>query len=714
MAQVINTNLPSLNAQNNLTKSQNSLTTSLQRISTGLRINSAKDDAAGLAIASRMTAQINGNTVAGRNANDGISLMQTAEGALGSVGDSLQRIRELAVQSANGTNKDIDRGALQAEVSQLLSEIQRVAKSTTFNGKSLLDGTMTNQQFQVGANAGDTITMSIGSAETSKLGSSAAASVSARQHAGGNGLNALKEGAFALNGVLIGPSLAAADTASTTGNAGSAIAKAAAVNLKSKETGVTATVNANEVAGTSMIAAAHTGSVIINKVTIAMSTTGDAASSRAAVASAINAYAKQSGVTAVDTQTDTGGVKLVAADGRNIDIGTFTGGLDIFSTGLNLGKFDGSFTLNSDKAITIASNIHGTGGIEDAGLVVGTYRSQTAYVSAQVEPAGGAKTEIEAGDFTVNGVLIGSSLASSDTASYRYTSAAVASHDPRRASGIAKAAAINALSAQTGVTATVNATTADGSAMTPVAGATGQLVINGVTTATITTTADAAASRKAVVDAINAVSGRTGVVATDTNDDSKGVSLTAADGRNINIHHLTGSTLTAGATGLSTFVGGDAAVGDGPANDNGFFTSSVTLSSTKAITIDSGSNSGAVVTLGIDVGTYGAGRSGMALDRVDISTVDGANAALTAIDNALSTVNASRSEMGAVQNRFSALVSNLSITTENLTASRGRITDADFAAETANLSKSQILQQAGTAMLAQANSLPQNVLSLLK
>jgi flagellin len=160
MPQTINTNIVSLNAQRNLNMSQSSLATSMQRLSSGLRVNSAKDDAAGLAIAERMNTQVRGLNVAARNANDGISLAQTAEGALGKVGDMLQRMRELAVQSANATNNATDRGALQAEVAQLKEEIGRVAASTSFNGTKLLDGSFTAQVFQVGANSGETILLS--------------------------------------------------------------------------------------------------------------------------------------------------------------------------------------------------------------------------------------------------------------------------------------------------------------------------------------------------------------------------------------------------------------------------------------------------------------------------------------------------------------------------------------------------------------------------
>ncbi len=179
MAQVINTNIASLNAQRNLNTSQGMLGTSLQRLSSGLRINSAKDDAAGLAISERFTAQIRGLNQAARNSNDGISLAQTAEGSLGELTNNLQRIRELGVQSSNATNSASDRVAMQAEVTQLLAEVNRVSAQTNFNGVALLDGTFLTQAFQVGANVGETISVSsIIDATTSGLGLTATSATS--------------------------------------------------------------------------------------------------------------------------------------------------------------------------------------------------------------------------------------------------------------------------------------------------------------------------------------------------------------------------------------------------------------------------------------------------------------------------------------------------------------------------------------------------------
>jgi flagellin len=201
MPAVINTNVASLNAQRNLSSSQSALQTSLQRLSSGLRINSAKDDAAGMAITERMTSQIRGLNQAARNANDGVSLAQTAEGGLAEVGNNLQRIRELAIQSANSTNSSSDRASLNAEVSQLLAEIQRVATTSQFNGQNILDGTFTAAQFQVGANANQTITASTGNAQTSALGAYQYNNTSSAVSG-----NALASGDLTINGVNVGAS----------------------------------------------------------------------------------------------------------------------------------------------------------------------------------------------------------------------------------------------------------------------------------------------------------------------------------------------------------------------------------------------------------------------------------------------------------------------------------------------------------------------------
>jgi flagellin len=248
MPQVINTNVASLNSQRSLNMSQTSLATSLQRLSSGLRINSAKDDAAGLAISDRMSTQIRGLNQAARNANDGISLAQTAEGDLEQIGSNLQRMRELAVQAGNASNSASDRAALDSEVQALSAEIDRVAQNSSFNGTKLLDGSFVAQSFQIGANgtANDRVSIaSIASARTSALGGSGT-STQTTLTGGATTAAALTAGALTLNGFQVGASSIGASAGQT---AASAFSKAAAINLVSSQSGVTATAMATSVTG---------------------------------------------------------------------------------------------------------------------------------------------------------------------------------------------------------------------------------------------------------------------------------------------------------------------------------------------------------------------------------------------------------------------------------------------------------------------------------
>ncbi len=381
MPQIINTNIASLTAQRNLNSSQSAQQTALQRLSSGLRINSAKDDAAGLAIATRFESQTRGLTVAIRNANDGISLAQTAEGALGSMSDALQRVRELALQSANGTYSDEQRTALNEEAQQLIAEIQRTAEQTNFNGRNLLDGSF-ETSFQIGANVGETIAIEIEQVTADNLGVSSLGGVSA---VGTD--NALGNGDLIINGVAIGISSAQDDDASTDNGAASAIAKAAAINRLEAETGVTANVNVNTLAGSSMETSASISSTItLNDVEIAVVTSSDADGTRAAIEAAINTYAEQTGIMAVDTGTDANGVQLVAEDGRNIEI-ALGAGLTAENTGLAAsGTYEGGYTLIASGDITeiTVSGGDGTGNgdLANSGLAAGTYTPGVASVTS--------------------------------------------------------------------------------------------------------------------------------------------------------------------------------------------------------------------------------------------------------------------------------------------------------------------------------------------
>ena len=699
MAQVINTNIASLNAQRNLNSSQAGTNQALERLSSGLRINSAKDDAAGLAISTRFESQIKGLNVAIRNAGDGVSLAQTAEGSLGSMTESLQRVRELALQSANGTNSSADRQALQAEAKLLIEEIGRVSEGANFNGVNLLDGSLSTT-FQVGANAGETIDVSIGKLTTDTLGVSEKNGVTASATDVG-----LSTGDLTINGVAVGASKASDDSASTAGQAASAISKAAAINAVSEQSGVTAVVDTNTVAGTSMTGAAASGSVTINGTAITLTTTTDTAATRTAVVEAINAESGLTGVTAIDTGDDTQGVQLVAADGRNIEVTLAT--VTAAGTGLAAsGTYEGGVTLVANAGvneITIGGNA-----TANAGLTAGTYTSSVAATSTEsrTQATTVAPDTLVAGDMVINGVAIGAAVATDDT-----SSVAAATSSAKEASSISIAAAINRSSAETGVEAIVNENVVAGTsaAVADTPADSGDLVLNGQTI-TLTVGASLEASRTAAVAAINAVSGTTGVVATDT---GTGLSLAAADGRNI-VMAFDNTDTDVDQFGIASSAVAEA--NGAPAATDGVTTyGTVTLQSAEKFTVSGGTNGNAELeALGFEAGTFGGAESGQFLKDVDPSTQKGATEALAAIDNALNSVNSARGDLGAVQNRFEATISNLEVNSENLSAANSRIRDADFAAEAANLARSQVLQQAGISILSQANASGQQVLSLLQ
>lgn len=748
MPQIINTNIASLNAQRNLDRSQSANQTALQRLSSGLRINSAKDDAAGLAISTRFTSQIKGLNVAVRNAGDGIALAQTAEGALGSINENLQRIRELAVQSANATNSDVDRDALQSEVKQLLSEVSRTAEETDFNGRKLLDGSF-KASFQIGANAGQTVDVSISELTADKLGASKQSGVSSYGTDFG-----LSNGDLSINGVSIKPSVATDDDKSTTDAGASAIAIAAAINRSSDETGVKAFANANEVNGTTMTSAAGgtSANIEINNVSFTLQATNNGndvekAQTRKSTIEAINAKSDQTGVVAIDGGNENG-VVLRAVDGRNITIEgtgsnlttafglaaatTTAGAADGSLTGATTGVYESGVTLVADgdtKNIEITGGSGtGTGDITRTGFTEGTYQKSTATVTTESKTVTNVGTSttaasqlaIEEGDLVINGVTIAASSSVSDKASDTTANSSDAS-----GSAIAIAAAINNSSESTGVTATANETVlvgVTGAAPTTAATAGTQLgiVINNVDIGSVTSQGDIEKDRAATISAINAKSGQTGVVA---EDNGEGITLKAEDGRNVSvtIGSTTAGALTGGTFGLDTDVDGIGTIATGGAGiAAGFATTAETkyatvqLESAKTIDIEGGSKGTAGLTdSGFKRGEYGGGEDGQFLKDLDISTVEGAQKALTAIDNAIGDVASNRAELGAVQNRLESTVKNLQVTSENLNAANSRIKDADFAAETAELQRTNVLQQAGISVLAQANTSGQRVLSLL-
>jgi flagellin len=351
MAISVNTNVSSLNAQRNLSKSGNNLATSMQRLSSGMRINSAKDDAAGLQISNRLTSQINGLGVAQRNANDGISMAQTAEGAMSASTDILQRMRELALQSANGSNSDSDREALQKEVGALQTELTRISDTTSFGSQKLLDGTFGTKNFQVGANANESISMSLSSIAAADIGTN-------QVTLGGTGLGAAVTGT-GNNGVatattaltITGKDGLATTFASTADDGANTIASA--INAKTANTGVTA--DARTVVSITALSTAGATSFSLNGSTV--SATTSSITDYASLAAAVNEKSGAHGVTA--TVDDTLGLVLTDESGKDITIGGLSGPTATIQGVEHDGK-----TLNATAALTTATTATVAGSIK--------------------------------------------------------------------------------------------------------------------------------------------------------------------------------------------------------------------------------------------------------------------------------------------------------------------------------------------------------------
>lgn len=367
MAQVINTNIAALNSQRHLNSTQSSLQTTLERLSSGKRINSAKDDAAGLGISERMTTQVNGMNQAIRNANDGISMSQTAEGALASSGDMLQRIRTLAVQSSNATNASIDRQSLQDEVNQLTAELNRIATTTQFNGQKLLDGTMGAQNFQVGANAGDLITATGTNFQTNVYGDHRVYSQSTVAASG--------SGAFTVAKLQISGKFGKSAEIDTTDTAkfGSAKDVAAAINEQTDKTGVTATARtealfkATSGESYSLNLKSNNDEAVTVSFTIGANQTND---DYAAAINSINAVSSKTGISA-EWDSENTGIKLVNADGQKIGISAADGSAE--DATLQAYKY----ASGTNKASLTATADIDTTGAETLGYV--TYDSEASF-----------------------------------------------------------------------------------------------------------------------------------------------------------------------------------------------------------------------------------------------------------------------------------------------------------------------------------------------
>lgn len=554
---VINTNISALRAQSGAAAAESSLSKAMERLSTGKRINSAKDDAAGLAISQRMTANIRGMAVAIRNANDGISMAQTAEGALGEVTNILQRIRELTVQSANGTFSAQDRSSLQAETNQLLAEVNNISKTANFNGLKLLDGSVTDLKLQTGVNAGDQVGISMVNVSSNALGLTSGGAPGQITTGRVGNLSSIAAGAVLFNGV------AALETAFGAGVTTDTAQKlAAAINDNSDKTGVKATASNN---------------VTSAKITAESFAVGD---------------------------ITIGGVAVGAA-----------ASVEELVSNINRNDFGVTATLNADKTITL-SNTTGkditVGGTAAGGFTAGTY---TGFVSLQ--SADGSDIKVTVADADASASIDDAEIATAQKFGLNYS-----------ADGVSFS----------GVDVGGSALVADA------------LVINGVK---IGASVDDTAAEKAI--SINAQTGNTGVKATVSGDK---LVLTSTDGSGIRVEG-TSAALTA-------------------------------------------------------IGFSAQGGTANMTSTLDISSQEAAVAALTVLDKAIDSIVSSRGDLGALQNRLESTVSNLTTTSTNLTEARSRIEDADFSAESTNLARSQVLSQAATAMLAQANQTQQNVLSLLR
>ena len=736
---VINTNVKAIVAQDSMRSVNLKLATAMERLSTGLRINSAKDDAAGLAISERMNAQVRGFGMAIKNANDGLSMAQTADGAYGEVTSMLQRMRELAVQAANGAMGPLDRRSLQLEIEELKTEIENVATKTHFNNITLLDGTAKNVNLQIGANQGDTMEIGFDSARIKDIGSGLRPALTSL---GGNAdaFDKLEAGDLVLNGVLVPASIAPDDNLSFSGEtleankaieiAASAIAKAAAINKTTEQSNVYALVNETLVQGnimTAPAAATSAANVLINGIaTRDLALTTDNEINRVALVTAINDISSQTGVRAINTGSDANGITLVADDGRNITVQFSAADFTAANTGISGSTtavtYVGSYSLYSTRGepITVEQQIGRD--ITGSGLQIGVFQPDMATTvtfersgAGVVDDGGtdGARVPLGNGEtpsidnvgvlngatLVINDITIDAARATDDSASH---TASDVTASAKSASAIATAAAINKKSDLHGVTAVAEPNVIRSEEeQSFTAGSTGSINLNGVAISVSTV------SRNAVLETINAYSGQTGVVARAYGE---GMELVAEDGRNIVIA-IDSSTITAANLGLANVT-----LGTGTDDSNGVvFYSSVRLTSEKEFTVARGGEGGAnFQKLGFREGTFGGTNTGTKIADVDVSSQAGAQEAITAIDAALEDVSAAQARSGAYQNRLDAVINVLSESTENITASRSRILDADYALEATNMAKAQIISQAANAMLAQANQSQQSVLQLLQ
>jgi flagellin len=686
---VINTNVNALFAKNAITGNARELSTAMERLSTGNRINSAKDDAAGLAISTRMSSQTRGLSMAIRNANDGISLMQTSEGALGEVTDILQRMRELAVQATNGTNNASDRSALNDEVQQLKAEIERIATATEFNSQKLLDGSYTGKVLQIGDKAGQTMTVDIGSVRLKDLGLSGATAAAS---------NAIVSGRWAVASVDAGDILindqalaaidgSTADLEDVIDNINENVDNVRAsgfntVVAKQIGTGVTSDGDFNL-----HVKALGASTATIYRISASENMEELVANINAEAGAVVEASLNDEGKLVLSNSTGaTIGVNDLSSSGNaSYESGSgFAENASTYATASDFAQFTGFLKIESVDGSPVRVDRGDEGTLADLASL--GFRPTTSDFAAGADAytvtgasltATGVSTGWGTSDLKINGVSIYDS--GIDTSSFA-----------------GKLEAINNFSNDTGVVASAYFD----QTFTIATATAGDFLLNGVTVATFTgaeTVADFTA-------ALNAVSKETGITATQTS--STQVRLTGSNVTSITSSGTGGSigAITAGTTNY-------ASLRLDSLNNNPI---SIELGESANV-IEHGfleANVGAA-DFEVNAATLGVA-SGSTLSGLDVSTANGASRGLTSIDAAIDAVSGMRSKLGALQNRLDSTVDNLSNIVANTEASRSRIQDTDYAAETTSLARAQIIQQAATAMLAQANQQSQTVLSLLQ
>ena len=722
MSLVVNTNVSSLTAQRALAFADSLQSEAMTRLSTGSKINSASDDAAGLAIASRMTAQVNGLNMAVKNANDGIALTQSIEGALVEVSDMLQRLRELAVQSSNDTNTDTDRAFIQEEVNLLIAEISRVSSNTRFNGQLVLDGTFTSRQMQVGTEGGETIAVSIDSVSANQLGAYQIVGerVEAQLGTGGGAYENITDAGDDL--IINGNSLSKTiDVAAKD----SAKAVAAKVNAVSGETGVSAEAKTYALLS-SEYATDQTYSVRINN-----KTTGSFVISNSNVLDAvdkINAISGSTGVTAGATTDNK--VRLYSADGSDILVENESTGtaLKVQTVGHDGESVQPSKYWHHALAADATNN-------KGLGVANGTYTikqlstgQEYAFTLAAATTQEATVAELESainGGTGLSGFKVVDNPNQANPSS-AYVTASEGFGAFEIYSGTDTSVAANKQTdAGYATVAQWSMTHADAPAHT--GGETTNFILRNNSTGvdynfsvTVSGTNEATAAQ--VQTGLNAISELSGFVVNVTNAAATTMDiwgpkdfgdfeiLTAAGG-------ASGATYQAGD--LNAF---DVALAAAAGNDSATVQGTIALNSSKTFSVTQSDETSGVVT-DPDVATgslvndnYFVTRSSAlnTVSNIDFRTQSGASSSLSVLDGAIEKISSMRATLGAVENRLDHTVSNLMNISENTEAARSRIQDADFAAESAKLAKAQVLKQAGVGMLAQANAGAQLVLQLLQ